>query len=442
MKKIFIKSTTYFLITLLCFPALVLADTGNTENAPDPSNSSGDNGSTTDVNANSTDDTNVTGDVSASGGINDVTNDGGLQGSAGLGAGIGTTVTQGDAGTRLIGDVGVPVETYAARDTDYSVVINMSCFAQNLRSARNGLHPGGNVQGTLCFKNSRATDNQDFQKYETGNISSSAIIGGHTHTSPEGVFTYTSTFSNGDLIDDTEFRVVGGWTRPDGTTCQSRFVQNGALSHNGLGSSGSNGNMMVVNVAFPGGSVGTCGSFVSPLVLLFDEKTPKFSAIVDFPLHKNTKYTYWPEAGSNAEILAYDRNGNGKIESSSELFTNDNHDNAFEQLKELDRDRRGKRDMKISSKDRAYKKLVLWNDANGDGISQKSEMRSLKKAGVSHINLRYKLEGIRNIGNRAQWREQSSFEFVKNKKKQKGRIIDFWFHPYFGERVISSVQNK
>jgi hypothetical protein len=44
-------------------------------------------------------------------------------------------------------------------------------------------------------------------------------------------------------------------------------------------------------------------------------------------------------------------------------------------------------DGKVDAKDPVYKKLVVWQDSNGDGVSQKSELRALNKVGIKSLGL-------------------------------------------------------
>ncbi len=86
-------------------------------------------------------------------------------------------------------------------------------------------------------------------------------------------------------------------------------------------------------------------------------------------------------------LLALDRDGNGRIDSGNELFGEATagipHEDGFDALASLDNNSDGK----VDTKDPVYKKLVVWQDRNGDGVSQKSELRSLNKAGVKSLGL-------------------------------------------------------
>ena len=95
-----------------------------------------------------------------------------------------------------------------------------------------------------------------------------------------------------------------------------------------------------------------------------------------------------------------DRDNDGKITSGQELFgdqtTLSNGDKAasgFEALAEFDDNKDGK----IDAKDIVYAKLRLWQDANGDGVSQADELKLLADAGVMAINLNSSVVNPANV---------------------------------------------
>ena len=95
-------------------------------------------------------------------------------------------------------------------------------------------------------------------------------------------------------------------------------------------------------------------------------------------------------------ILAYDRNGNGKIDDGGELFGNftqikDRDGNqrlakdGYEALKEFDSNNDGV----IDSKDDKFKDLKIWQDANSNGISDEGELKSLDELGIASLSLNH-----------------------------------------------------
>lgn len=107
----------------------------------------------------------------------------------------------------------------------------------------------------------------------------------------------------------------------------------------------------------------------------------------------------WTKAGSRDAFLSLDRNHNGFVDDSSELFGNftlgaggdkKRGPNGFAALSEFDlRANGGNGDGQISAEDRIFTSLRLWTDSNHDGISQPSELTTLQEAGIVAISLHY-----------------------------------------------------
>ena len=91
-------------------------------------------------------------------------------------------------------------------------------------------------------------------------------------------------------------------------------------------------------------------------------------------------------------LLAWDRNGNGMIDSGRELFGSEallangaKAANGFEALKSLDANNDGA----IDANDPAYTELRVWKDTDGNGRSDAGEMLTLIEAGVQGIDTAY-----------------------------------------------------
>ena len=105
----------------------------------------------------------------------------------------------------------------------------------------------------------------------------------------------------------------------------------------------------------------------------------------------------WTPANWNGGFLALDRNGNGKIDNGSELFSNVSPQpagrgtgNGFLALAVYDQPANGGNNNGwIDPGDSIYSKLLVWVDKNHDGISQPDELLTLKQAGIESISLNY-----------------------------------------------------
>jgi hypothetical protein len=134
------------------------------------------------------------------------------------------------------------------------------------------------------------------------------------------------------------------------------------------------------------------------------------------------EFTAWTKAGSDDAFLAMDRNGNGRIDDGSELFGNNTPayanqkdlraKNGFEALDFLHTPEYGAsfNDKMIDARDAQFGRLLLWCDANHNGISEPDELTSLANAGVRAIGTEYK--------------ERKRVDRFGNEFRQKGEI--FW----------------
>ncbi|WP_413291385.1 EF-hand domain-containing protein [Bdellovibrio sp. HCB337] len=183
------------------------------------------------------------------------------------------------------------------------------------------------------------------------------------------------------------------------------------------------GKTLEINAAFPG-QEGYCGGYHSPLMVFFDNKRPKFTATVAFPINPAGK-TMWPEAGSAGAFIAYDRAGDGLITRDDEIFGNsEKHKNGFEALRPFDTNK----DNMIDAQDKEYDKLLLWHDKNGDGFTQPGELSPLKDK-IKSVSLKYNNKETTSFGSRAEVRERSTFVFYDEGKEKTGDVLDIWFSP-------------
>lgn len=82
-------------------------------------------------------------------------------------------------------------------------------------------------------------------------------------------------------------------------------------------------------------------------------------------------------------LVAYDKNGNGKIDGINEVFGTATT-SGFAELRAI---ADSNNDGVIDRRDELYNQLKVWQDLNQDGISQSNELRTLHEAGVTKIEL-------------------------------------------------------
>ena len=95
---------------------------------------------------------------------------------------------------------------------------------------------------------------------------------------------------------------------------------------------------------------------------------------------------------SSDGILARDIDGDGKITSGAELFgsftrlkNGELAKNGKEALSDLDSDENGVFD----ERDEAFGQILVWQDKNSDGISQKNELKTLSEHNIKSIDLEF-----------------------------------------------------
>lgn len=125
----------------------------------------------------------------------------------------------------------------------------------------------------------------------------------------------------------------------------------------------------------------------------------------------------WTAAGWDGGFLALDRNGNGKIDNASELFSNltpqpatpGKVGNGFLALAVYDLPTNGGNgDGWIDERDAIFSKLLVWVDLNHNGISDPGELLTLKQAGIQAISLNYSLNKWKDaFGNTFRYSAQS-----------------------------------
>jgi hypothetical protein len=104
----------------------------------------------------------------------------------------------------------------------------------------------------------------------------------------------------------------------------------------------------------------------------------------------HSDYVQWVRAGGDEAFLSLDRNGNALIDDGSELFgvgtpllEGGKAPNGFVGLAQYDQPSAGGNDDgQISSADRVWPQLSIWQDSNADGISTADEMYQPESFGL------------------------------------------------------------
>lgn len=128
----------------------------------------------------------------------------------------------------------------------------------------------------------------------------------------------------------------------------------------------------------------------------FHLTSPEKGVMFDFDGNGMLQKLAWTDPAYNNAWLALDRNNNGRIDNATELFGNltpqpqSDSPNGFRALAAFDKpENGGNGDGVINSGDSIYPKLLLWIDANHNGVSEPDELHSLAEMHVAQIDLRY-----------------------------------------------------
>jgi hypothetical protein len=137
----------------------------------------------------------------------------------------------------------------------------------------------------------------------------------------------------------------------------------------------------------------------------------------------------WTRIGTENAFLAFDRNGNGRIDSGAELFGNFTPlkggglaPNGFIALAELD----GNRDGIVDPSDAGWATLLLWTDRNHDGMSTPGELQPIGESIVAALETDHRLTGRRDQwGN--EYRYASRFHLRSGEAERQRAYYDVFF---------------
>ncbi len=150
---------------------------------------------------------------------------------------------------------------------------------------------------------------------------------------------------------------------------------------------------------------------------------------VNFDLDNNgfAEKTAW--IGGEDGFLALDRNGNGMIDNGGELFgdqvimkNGSISASGFEALAELDSNRDGV----IDAKDSRFSELLVWIDADHNGISDEDELNTLSELGVISISLDHTEVSFVDEETGSRIAETSTVTIIKDGIETAVEISEFW----------------
>jgi Ca2+-binding RTX toxin-like protein len=93
------------------------------------------------------------------------------------------------------------------------------------------------------------------------------------------------------------------------------------------------------------------------------------------------------DAGSYDGWLVLDRNGNGKIDNQREMFGVSDGLSAYQKLAQLNTNNTGTSANAITAADTGWSSLRIWQDANMNGVSEATELKTLASFGITALNL-------------------------------------------------------
>jgi hypothetical protein len=145
-----------------------------------------------------------------------------------------------------------------------------------------------------------------------------------------------------------------------------------------------------------------------------DLTNPRNGVRFDLDLDGTAERVSWTERGSNDAWLVLDRNRNGLIDNSLELFgavtdqPPSNEPNGFLALSVFDaKENGGNGDGWIDGNDSVYARLRLWVDRNHDGVSQPRELLTLASQDLRRLSLDFRDSRRRDRwGNQFRWKSR------------------------------------
>lgn len=130
--------------------------------------------------------------------------------------------------------------------------------------------------------------------------------------------------------------------------------------------------------------------------------------------------------GADDGLLAWDRNGNGQIDTGAELFGDNTllrsgakAANGFVALKDLDSNADGQ----VDALDSGFADLRVWRDANTNAQVDEGELLTMAQAGVAGIATAYETSNKVDAGGN----ERRQVGYFERTGGQAGQVYDVWF---------------
>ena len=177
-----------------------------------------------------------------------------------------------------------------------------------------------------------------------------------------------------------------------------------------------------------------------PTPLLIDLGQSDFSltkqnrgVFFDFNGDGQETHTHWVAKDTDDAFLALDLNLNGTIDNGTELFgdsttinsTNSLASDGYEALAQYDINKDGK----INKVDSIWNSLLLWNDVNGNGISEDNELSFVKESGLKKFILKVKTD-LDNIDlNGSLLQDWSWVRTNESFRPRRVKMVDVYFAP-------------
>ncbi len=148
--------------------------------------------------------------------------------------------------------------------------------------------------------------------------------------------------------------------------------------------------------------------------------------LFDLAGDRELEHTAWTTTGSDEGFLALDRNMNGVIDNYMEIFGDhtpqppSDEPNGFRALAVWDDSLNGgNEDGVIDVNDEIFTALLIWVDANHNGISESEELSSLEDVGIESLELDYRRSRrVDKFGNQ--------FKYMANVRMVDGSVVIGW----------------